>query len=105
MKKPNKKRRGRKPKKKEKEDPKKPLVGHNPNKKRCTDFHRFMRRMELVPKLTWYLKEEDWKKVQSTGDLRIMMMRLFKRAQLLGEEDEVVVKSIAEVATILLRME
>jgi len=45
VKKPVKERKGRKPKKKKEEGPKKPLIGHNPNKRRCQDFHLFMKRM------------------------------------------------------------
>lgn len=105
VKKPSRKKRGRKPQKKKEEGPRKPLVGHNPNKRRCQDFHKFVKRTEVIPQLTWELEPRDWKRICRTGDLRLWMMRLFKTTQLVSEEDELVMKSIAEIATILMRME
>ncbi len=58
-----KKQKGSKPKEKEEEGPKKPLIGHNPNKRRCQDFHRFMGRMQVIPQLTWELKPQDWERI------------------------------------------
>ena len=34
-----------------------------------------------------------------------MMMRLFKTAQLVSTEDELVMKSVAEITTMMMRME
>ncbi len=51
------------PKKKKVEESKKPLIGHNPNKRRCQDFHRFMKRMQVIPQLTWELEPQDWKRI------------------------------------------
>ncbi len=31
----------------------KPKCGHNPNKRRCDDFHYFMRRLKVIKNLTW----------------------------------------------------
>ena len=78
---------------------------HNPNKARCPDFHEFQRRLQVIQKIVWKIGAKEWSMISGTNNLKVMMMRLFKMAQVVGEQGEKTMKSVAEVATMLMRLE
>lgn len=63
------------------------------------DFGKFLQRLEIINKLTWDFTDSHWELLGRTRDLRMTMMRLFKRAQLLNKEEEVILKAIVEITT------
>ena len=61
--------------------------------------------MDILKKITWCFNDDEWDNLVKVNDLRLLMMRVFRKANCCSKEEATVIKSTAEIATILMRME
>ena len=64
-----------------------------------------MSRLRVIKELTWNLEDDKWAKICKPRDLRVVMIRLYKTASQLCEEEELTMKAVAEIATTMMKME
>ena len=70
------------------------LVGksHNPNNHWCEDFRRFNSRLKVIKDITWGINEKELNTITQTHDLRLLMIRAFKMAQLVDSDEGAIIK-------------
>ena len=78
---------------------------HNPNRRRCPDFFKYLARLKIIRRLAWGMKAEDWRKITQKGNLKLIVMRLMKATANMSQPDGEIIKASMEMVTIVMRME
>ena len=78
---------------------------HDPYKPRCKDFNKFLKRLEIIKNITWFMNKRWWKQIAKVKDLRHGIMRMFKISTMMEGPERAIVLEVAEITTKVMRLE